>query len=92
MGRIMVGTMLIRKCDKCGTEIGGQPLDRESVTVSIGGVPATVTYAGAAPGFLQGLLQVNVQVPDDAPAGSADPLVMTVGGLESSSGVTMAVQ
>lgn len=39
MGRIMAGTMMIRKCDKCGAEIGGRPLDRESVDVSMGGFP-----------------------------------------------------
>lgn len=37
MGRIIAGTMVIRKCDKCGAEIGGQPLDRESINVSVGG-------------------------------------------------------
>jgi hypothetical protein len=37
MDRIMAGIMLIHRCDKCGTEIGGKPLDRESVTVNIGG-------------------------------------------------------
>ena len=29
--------MLIRKCDKCGIEIGGKPLNRDSIQVSIGG-------------------------------------------------------
>jgi hypothetical protein len=29
--------MVIRKCDTCGAEIGGSPLDRESINVSVGG-------------------------------------------------------
>jgi uncharacterized protein (TIGR03437 family) len=33
------------------------------VTVQINGQPATVLYAGAAPGFVAGVLQVNVQLP-----------------------------
>ena len=36
-GRIIAGTMLIHKCDKCGAEIGGPALDRESIHVSVGG-------------------------------------------------------
>jgi hypothetical protein len=33
----MAGTMIIRTCDKCGVEIGGKPLDRDSIQVSVGG-------------------------------------------------------
>ena len=65
MGRIMVGTMLIRKCDKCGTKIGGQPLDRESVTVSIGGglgVELCKTCAKPVIRFLQRSQLLEVQL------------------------------
>jgi len=37
MSHIIAGTMLIHRCDKCGAEIGGSPLDRESIDVSVGG-------------------------------------------------------
>ncbi len=61
-----------------------------SPTVSIGGVPATVTFSGLAPGFVA-LYQVNAQVPTNAPTGSAVQLVLTSGGTSSNT-VTIAVQ
>ena len=61
-----------------------------TVTVSIGGVPATPTFAGLAPGWV-GLYQVNVQVPANAPAGDAVPVSLSVGGVASNQ-VTMAVE
>lgn len=53
-----------------------------AVTVSIGGVPAPVSFSGLAPGFL-GLYQVNVQVPSSSPTGPAVPLTIGVGGKTS---------
>jgi uncharacterized protein (TIGR03437 family) len=62
--------------------------------VSIGGKQATVAYAGAAPGFVAGVLQVNARVPDDlAVSGLAlVPVVITVGAASSQANVTLAVQ
>jgi uncharacterized protein (TIGR03437 family) len=57
--------------------------------VRIGGVPATVTFSGLAPGF-SGLYQVNVQVPAGAPTGADVPVVLTIGG-ETSNTATIAV-
>lgn len=59
-------------------------------TVAVGGVSATVSFSGLAPGFV-GLYQVNVQVPDNAPTGSAVSVVLTIGGVNSNT-VTIAVQ
>lgn len=61
-----------------------------TVTATIGNVPAQVTFAGLAPGWV-GLYQVNVQVPANAPVGDAVPLVLSVGGVVSNP-VTMAIQ
>lgn len=47
----------------------------ETVNVYIGGQKATVTFAGAAPGFA-GLYQINVIIPVSAPIGSAVPLAL----------------
>jgi CheY-like chemotaxis protein len=62
------------------------------VRVTVGGRPAEILYAGAAPHAVAGLLQVNFRVPADAPTGGAIPLVLTVGDSSSPDGVTMAVR
>jgi len=61
------------------------------VSVRIGGVTARVLYAGAAPGLVSGVLQVNVQVSAVTP-GNAVPVVLRVGEAESPAQVTMAVK
>lgn len=68
------------------------PRPRETVTVTIGGQRANVTYAGAAPGMVSGLLQINAQVPANAPTGDAVPVVVTIGNRASQAGVVMAVR
>jgi uncharacterized protein (TIGR03437 family) len=57
--------------------------------VTVGGVPATVTFSGLAPGF-SGLYQINVQVPDGAPTGPDVPIVLKIGGVPSNT-ATIAV-
>ncbi len=61
------------------------------VTVTIDGIAANVIYAGAAPGYVAGLLQIDVQIPDGAASG-ARPIVLTVGDAQSQTSVTVAVQ
>ena len=51
---------------------------QQNPTVTIGGQPAQVLFAGLAPGFV-GAYQVNVRVPSGLPAGLA-PLVISAGG------------
>jgi len=60
-----------------------------SPTVTVGGVPATVTFSGLAPGYT-GLYQINVQVPAGAPTGPDIPIVLTIGGVSSNT-ATIAV-
>jgi len=62
------------------------------VTVTIGGVPAQVLYSGAAPGFVAGLLQLNVVVPNLGATGDAVPVVVNVGDQPSQDGPTIAVE
>jgi trimeric autotransporter adhesin len=57
-------------------------------TVTIGGVPATVSFSGLAPNYV-GLYQVNVQVPANAPAGTV-PVTISIG--NASDTVTMGTQ
>lgn len=60
-------------------------------TVTIGGAPATVNYAGPLIGSILGLLQINAVVPAGATTGQAVPLVVTVGGNTTQGGVTLSV-
>ena len=65
------------------------------VTATIGGVTAQVVYAGSAPGEISGLMQVNLVIPAGVSAGSALPVVITVGTASTQSGAnaaTVAVQ
>ncbi len=62
------------------------------VQVIIGGVPAGVPYAGAAPTLVNALAQLNVVIPNVAPVEAAVPVVITAEGRTSPSGVTIAVR
>jgi uncharacterized protein (TIGR03437 family) len=75
-----------------GSAAPSQPLAYTvgTVTVSIGGQPAKVSFAGLAPGFA-GLYQINATVPSGVPTGNQIPVVIMVDGI-SSPVVTIAVQ
>ncbi len=61
------------------------------VTVNIGGIPAEVLYAGAAPQLVAGVMQINVKIPASAPSGDV-PVELIVGGTKSQAGITVAVK
>ena len=60
------------------------------VTVTIGGVNAPLLYAGATPSLVAGVLQVNVRVPNGL--SGAQPVVVSIGGVQSPAGVTLALK
>jgi uncharacterized protein (TIGR03437 family) len=60
--------------------------------VSIGGLPATVTYAGAAPGLIAGLTQINAQVPAGVKPGLSVPVLVAIGSWQSQAGLTLTVK
>ncbi|MDP3000834.1 MAG: hypothetical protein Q8N47_25345 [Bryobacterales bacterium] len=62
------------------------------VAVGINNAGAELIYAGAAPGMVAGLMQINVRVPADAPSGSAVPVSIKVGNAFSQDGVTLAIR
>jgi len=62
------------------------------VTVTIGGIGANVLYAGGAPGFVEGLLQIDFVIPDGAPGGPAVPVILQVGAATAKQAVTIALQ
>ncbi|MBI2817905.1 MAG: hypothetical protein HYX72_13300 [Acidobacteria bacterium] len=74
-----------------GAPAGSNPLSATVATpqVTIGGIPATVSFSGLAPGFV-GLYQINAQVPAAVPAGDTVALEFTIGGIKSNP-VTIAV-
>jgi uncharacterized protein (TIGR03437 family) len=59
-------------------------------TVMIGGAAANVLFSGLTPGEV-GLYQINAKVPAGAAKGDAVPVVISIGGVQSST-VTLAVQ
>jgi uncharacterized protein (TIGR03437 family) len=61
----------------------------QTTTVSIGGVPANVQFAGLAPDMI-GVYQINVQIPASAPSGAAVPVVLSIGGAVANT-VTLAI-
>jgi uncharacterized protein (TIGR03437 family) len=67
------------------------PKPQAAVSVQIGGKPADIRYAGAAPYAVAGALQVNAVVPDGVGPGAV-PVVLTIGGQAGSSGVTISVR
>lgn len=67
------------------------PKPSRDVHVSINGNPAEVLYAGAAPGQVAGLMQVNVRIPAGTPSGDI-PVQIQVGDARSQPGVTVAVK
>ncbi len=59
--------------------------------VTIGGVAATVNYAGPLVGSILGLLQMNVVVPTGSATGATVPVLVTIGGIATQANVTLNV-
>ena len=67
------------------------PAPALAVGVLINGQPASYAYAGEAPGLVAGMMQLNVQIPANAPSGDL-PITVSIGGNTSQKGVTVSVQ
>jgi uncharacterized protein (TIGR03437 family) len=61
------------------------------IQVRINGQPALYVYAGEAPGQVAGLMQLNVQIPSNAPSGNLS-ITVSIGGNVSQNEVTVSVQ
>ncbi|HKE25871.1 MAG TPA: BACON domain-containing carbohydrate-binding protein [Bryobacteraceae bacterium] len=70
---------------------GINALALQPVTVTIGGIPAQVQYAGGTPGAVAGLTQINAVVPAGVTPGSNVPVSIQMGSFPTQAGVTMAV-
>lgn len=67
------------------------PASDAPVTVTIGGKPAEVLSAGAAPSLAAGIAQIKVQIPQGVTPGDA-PIVVSIGGVSTTKVVTVAVK
>ena len=67
------------------------PYPKLPVSVRIDGRPAEILYAGAAPGAVSGLLQVNARIPFDTASGAVS-IEIQVGTAVSQPGMTIAVK
>ena len=62
------------------------------VSATVGGQAAKVLYAGGAFGMVEGVIQVNLQVPAGAVAGPSVPVVLRIGERTSQPGLTLALR
>lgn len=72
-----------------GGSLTDDELPRLALPVQIDGIESEVLYAGIAPGLVEGIVQVNVRVPEEATDGQ---VVLRVGNAESQLGVKVALQ
>jgi uncharacterized protein (TIGR03437 family) len=66
------------------------PLPILTVTAQVGGQSADIQYAGAAPGLVAGVLQVNVVIPSGV-TGNAVPVTLQVGTSTTQPNLTIAI-
>jgi uncharacterized protein (TIGR03437 family) len=69
---------------------GSLPVPLLPVTATIDNKPADVLYAGAAPGMVAGVIQVNLRIPSKASSGQVQ-IVLNVGGVSGPNTVTVIV-
>jgi uncharacterized protein (TIGR03437 family) len=67
------------------------PQPKLNVRVIVAQRPAEVLYAGAAPGLVAGVFQINARIPEDTPQGEA-AVNVTVGAAFNRQAVTVAVK
>ncbi len=68
----------------------GQGSNPSGITLTIAGYNAPLLYAGPAPGF-PGLMQINAQIPAGFLPPGIQAVVLSVGGVVSQAGVTLAI-
>jgi uncharacterized protein (TIGR03437 family) len=64
----------------------------QTAAVTVADQPATVSFAGAAPTFLDGVGQLNIRLADNTPPGPAQPLILTIGINSTPATATIAVR
>jgi uncharacterized protein (TIGR03437 family) len=61
------------------------------VSATVAGLHAQVFYAGVAPGLLDGMMQINVQIPSAVSPGTSVQVIVRVGETDSNI-VTVALK
>jgi uncharacterized protein (TIGR03437 family) len=64
----------------------------QTVTATVCGLPAEVSYAGLVPTMTSGLQQINVKIPEACPAGDAILIQIRAGWRTTQPGTTIAVR
>ena len=72
-----------------GQVFSGAAETSTAVTMTIGGIPTSVKFAGV--NGQNGVYQLNVEVPSNVPSGE-QPLVVSVGGVQAQTGLVITVQ
>jgi uncharacterized protein (TIGR03437 family) len=75
-----------------GIVVEGPRRSTQMVSVMVGNTPAEIIYAGAAPGGIAGVYQVNFIVPAAAATSSSVPISVRAGNNASPGGTTISVQ
>jgi uncharacterized protein (TIGR03437 family) len=65
---------------------------RGQARMQIGGEQAEVLYAGGAPGFVSGLMELHVRIPGTAAPGDALPIELIVGSASSQPGLAVSAK
>ena len=73
-----------------GTATSNLPRPSQTVSLTVGNVPATIQFIGIPPGLV-GVTQVNYQVPTQAPLGTQS-VIVTVGGVASAAANLVVTQ
>lgn len=61
------------------------------ITATVAGLPATLTYAGPAPGLVNGVVQLNLVIPNRTGSGP-QAVLFKAGGIDSQTGITVDVK
>lgn len=73
------------------TAAGAEPLVAP-VSATVAGIPAEVPYAGSAPDQIEGIVQINIEVPGELVGRGPVPVVVSIGGQTSQANVTVEVK
>jgi uncharacterized protein (TIGR03437 family) len=71
---------------------GASSTNFPGVAFLLGDVAAEILYAGAAPGLITGILQINVRLPDNVPVGKNVPVTLRIGSYSSPVGTTVSIK